>query len=175
MSIERFVRYKPFKSGVGTVIAMHAGFIPDNELDEGIFITSLDPEVKNYPNLYPILRIRLDSSELFYDYESNDTLEMRMAKLDEDVNDIITHNSHTSSQIDQITKELTDTQLAVTEAYETTLEVERDNTSTQLGLTEVYESLLGTQANITTTQLGVENLLNRVIKLEEEIAQLKGE
>lgn len=168
MNTERFVRYKPFSPDVGTVISIHAGFVPDNELDEGIFVTSSDPEVKNYPNLYPILRIKLDTKELFYDYESNDTLEMRVSKVRDEVSVVQNAMGITSEKIETISSDVTDTQVAVTESYETTLKVEEDNTKTQVALTEVYEDLLRTKAALSTVNLAIQTL-------QTEIAKLKGE
>lgn len=171
---QRYVIYKPFADNVVTIEAIYSGYTP-TDMPNGVLITAPDPVKNEYPNLRPVMRMKWDTKELFYDYESDFTLEMRLSGVTIDVATLENKSDSLSSDVQIIGTELTYTQVGLTEAYETTLAVEKDNTKTQVALTEVYEGLLGTQANITTTQLALETLLSRVQNLEEEIAQLKGE
>lgn len=171
---ERYVIFKPFSENIVTIEAIYSAYIP-TDIPNGVLITTPDPVKNEYPNLKPVLRMKYDTRELFYDYESDFTLEMRLSDVTVDVATLENKNNSLSFDVQKVNTELTDTQVGLTEAYETALAVESDNTTTQVALTEVYEGLLGTQANITTTQLALENLLSRVQILEEEIAQLKGE
>lgn len=171
---ERYVIYKPFAENIVTIEAIYSGYIP-SDIPGGVLLTTPDPVKNEYPNLRPVMRMKLDTLELFYDYESDFTLEMRLSSVATDVGNLENASNLLTSNVEGIGTELTDTQVGLTETYETALVIENDNTQTQIAVTEVYEGLLGTQANITTTQLALENLLNRVQNLEEEIALLKGE
>ncbi|WP_211749708.1 hypothetical protein [Paenibacillus sp. Marseille-Q4541] len=165
--LQRFVVYKPYAENVGTVVSILSGNIPDDS-SNGVYTSSQDPEIKNYPNLSAVLRIELDSKELFYDYESSTTIEMRVVNLASNLNDLELQKEELANQVSSLNTDITDTQVAVTESYETTLEVEKDNTKTQLALTEVYEDLQKTKAALSTVNLAIQTL-------QTEIAKLKGE
>lgn len=165
--LQRFIVYKPYAENVGTVISILSGNIPDDS-SNGIYTSSPDPEIKSLPNLSAVLRIKLDSKELYYDYESNTTIEMRVVNLSSDLNDLNLQKQDLVDQVSSLNTDITDTQVAVTESYESTLKVEEDTTKTQLAVTEVYEELLKTQAALSTINLAIQTL-------QTEIAKLKGE
>lgn len=168
--MKRFITYEPYTEDVGSVTGIFVGAVPV-EITGGsnvIETRSPDPAVFNFPNLTPVLRINLSSNELYYDYESNQTLEMRLTFLSTDFNELKTDKNTLSSEVSSLNTDITDTQVAVTESYETTLKVEEDTTKTQLALTEVYEELLKTQAALSTVNLAIQTL-------QAEIAKLKGE
>lgn len=163
----RYVTWEYFTEDIGTVTSIYTGTIPP-DLNNGVYTSSSDPTRLDLPNLSPILRIELDSKELYYDYESNNTLEMRVVNLNSELNGLKLEKEVLSTEVSSLNIDITDTQVAVTESYETTLEVEKDNTKTQLALTEVYEDLLKTQAALSTVNLAIQTL-------QTEIAKLKGE
>lgn len=165
--MKRYITYEPYKEGIGSVTGIYIGDTPST-ISGGIFTDSPDPTLFNFPNLTPVLRIKLDSKELYYDYESNQTLEMRLTFLSTDFNELKTDKETLTMEVSSLNTDITDTQIAVTESYEATLEVEEDNTKTQIAVTEVYEDLLKTQAALSTVNLAIQTL-------QTEIAKLKGE
>ena len=164
---QRYIAYKLFTENIGTIEAIYSGSLPEN-ISGGEFITAPDPEKKDYPNLRPVLRIKLDTKELFYDYESDNTLEMRVLTVNSEVSTLKANNEAILQDVSSINTDITDTQIAVTESYETTLKVEEDTTKTQIAVTEVYEELLKTQAALSTANLAIQ-------ALQTEITKLKGE
>lgn len=76
----RYVTYRLFTENVGTVEAIYTGNYPDS-LTGGVEITSDDPELKEYPNLIAIPRIKLDTKDIYYDYVSTNSLELRVEEL----------------------------------------------------------------------------------------------
>lgn len=151
----------------GTVTGMYTGDIPSG-INGGIYIASEDPIRIDYPNIYPVLKINLVTRELYYDYESTETIEMRLATVISDLSDLKKSKTAINAHVEFLNRDLTYTQVGLTETYEKSIKLEEDDTSTQIAVTEVYEELLKTQAALSTVNLAIQTL-------QTEIAKLKGE
>lgn len=165
--MSRYILFEHFAEDAGTVIGWYTNGTPE-DVSGGIETEAPDPPLEQYPNLEAVLRIKLDTGELYYDYISNETTELRLEHARSDLEVLRQEKSIISSEVSTLNIEMTDTQVGLTEAYETALTVEEDNTKTQVALTEVYEELLRTQAALSTINLAIQTL-------QLEIEQLKGE
>lgn len=130
----RYVVFEQLSDNVGTVTGLYAGVLPAGIVG-GIETEALDPIKETYPNLEPVMRIRLDTKELYYDYISRENTETRLA---------------------QTQSELTDVQQALADTYEQLALTQLENTNTQAAMSDLYEQLLLVQAELESLKGGGE-------------------
>lgn len=132
--IERYITWRDEGNGVGSVTEMYSGTIPLG-LSGGKLITVEDPEIINYPNLKPVLKINIEAETMYYDYVSEDTTESRLALTQ---------------------AELTQVQQALADTYEQLAIAQIESTTTQQALSDLYEQLLQLQEEMATLKGGGE-------------------
>lgn len=107
--------------GIVTAIYHNPEHVKD--ILEGFEVEEIPQPESN--GMIPILKVNIDTNELFYDYVQPPKTE--------------------NEKIIDLETELTNTQLALADTYEQLLSTQDENTNTQLALVDVYEQLLALQ------------------------------
>ncbi|WP_211746410.1 hypothetical protein [Paenibacillus sp. Marseille-Q4541] len=134
--MKRYITWEPYSPNVGNVTGIYEGAV-DESITEGpntIESESPTPDGANAVNgLTSVLRINLETGELYYDYIKIESTETRLAATQ---------------------AELTQVQQALADAYEQLTIAQNESTTTQQALSDLYEQLLKLQEEIAALKGG---------------------